>query len=325
MQMRKMQTDCVDLHLISQVLEPKVVFFAYRSYKFYRRDDFIDLLFHQNLKLILYPHGPFISNGYEKIAPLSNREKDKESPLPDFCHYWFACKEEFTHLKYPKIDKRITWSGYPGLDSDWLCYLKNKFNHRKNNDSQIRILFIIRKFAKFGGEQDYGVLQYDEFHEILNEVIRVTQDSSLDIRLVIKPHPHNDYKGISEIVDPYDNIEVTYEPNYYEIVKSDLVIGFPSTSLLIPLFYGIPVVLLNCSVLDQFKNEWPFMHDLFGGYQYYVQKPDCFEDVFNRALLHDKSDSCTKDKNNTEIQFFREIYPDGSLDICLKQLDAVMS
>ena len=307
---------------------PDIVFFALRSYKFRGRDSFLSELNRLQPRVYLYPHGPFISNGQEVIPLFGDNDVDEQRPIPGYCRYWYSCKYESTVDNYPLISDQFSWVGYPGLDNEWFGYLDScnylsdlkRDNGSGSVENEVRVLFLIRKFEKIipGHEQCYGVLEYDEFLDIINEVFEVLSSCGREIKLVIKPHPANDFKGLANILNSYSNWEISSEPVYPEMTRSDIILGVPSTSLLMPLLYGKPVLVINCSALEQFESEWDFMYDFFRGFDLFVSDLSKLKALFDEALS--RMDNAHNIEEYDEQIFFREIYPDGSLRQCLMDL-----
>ena len=217
--------------------------------------------------MILYPHGPFISRGVDDIPPFSSRESNPGEPIPEFCEYWHSLEKEKMREQFPALAKRIKCVGYPGLDSEWLEYLRESVLENGTAKSTVgpllRCLFITRKFQK--NADDYGVMQHEEFMEIYETLVSLVKKSPYEIELVIKPHPSNDFKGINNLFKSsgLENWRLSYEPVAAEASRSDMIVAVPSTSILGPVMMGKPVIVLNCSVIDQFNNAWSYMRYFF--------------------------------------------------------------
>ncbi len=300
---------------------PKVVFLALRGYAFPRKEEFIDYTYRISAKVVLYPHGAFCSNGREELF-YSKKARSKEKPLPDFCEYWYPCIKEETVDSYPLMKKQMFYVGYPGLDSEWLVHLWDRDGKEKVSGDAIRCVLIVRKSQK--NAQDYGVLEYDEFIEMLNAVLSALRETGKHIKVIIKPHPSNDFIGLSNMMEAsgYPDWEISYEPNYLEITRCDFVIAVPSTSILVPLMYGLPVIVLNCSVKKQFDEAWWFMKELFAGFDYFVEDLSDFDAVLGRALTAVAGNRKDIKSNTKEIEYFRRYYPDNSLRLCTERIRA---
>jgi hypothetical protein len=315
----------LDFDKLFSYFNPNIVFHALRSYQYPGREEFVKNIYVNNVRVILYPHGPFISNGVDYIPPFSEREKDSQAPLPNFCEYWHSLKQEKTKEHFPAIQDRIFCVGYPGLDSEWLQYLRNELVAKKNPVEQtdsakkIRCLFITRKFQK--NATDYGVMQFEEFMDIVNSLVSLINQNSNNIELIVKPHPSNDFKGITKLMNDsgVKDWKISYEPVSVEAARSDLVVAVPSTSIIGPVLLGIPVIVLNCSIIDQFNDAWSFMKYFFSGFQYFANDLNEFRHIFS-TLINELSNN-KKSSNSKEIEFYRNLFPDRSFIQCIGRIN----
>ncbi len=298
----------IDYSSIFNRFKPDITLFAHRGYPFPGKKNLIDYLYRYKNKVILYPHGSFISNGRDYLH-FSEKENNEQKPLPEFCDYWYSLAKDETAKHYPLNAKQMHCVGYPGLDSEWLRYIKQNFVNDYHQNDEIRCLFIIRKFVS--GPPGYGELKYDEFLTILGNVTRAFKRSGKNIKIIIKPHPANDYVGFEKIMKRigYINWTLTHEPIYHAITQCDCVIAVPSTSILVPVMYGLPVMVINCSVMQQFEKEWWFMTKLFSGFKYFVNTSEVENKTVKYLEYVKKSQINIDSKNDSdEIRFFRKFF-----------------
>jgi hypothetical protein len=157
----------------------------------------------------------------------------------------------------------------------------------------------------------------EEVLDILTSLADCFKKLNLNIELVIKPHPQNDFNSIKKMMNCIDcsKWSITYEPIYQELVKNDLFVSVPSGITLIPALYGKPVILINCSVKKLFE-RWSVTKEIFSGARFYVDDLSQLEDVVGRVI-----DCVERDKDCVckEREHYREFFPDGSLGNCLNE------
>lgn len=312
----------VDLSGILARFDPDVIFFPLRDFSFPFKDGLIRRTYAGRAKVVLTPHGAFSSTGFDHLH--YGRDSGPQ-PLPDFCYYWYPCDREETVARYPALSSQMRYVGYTGLDSEWFDYVRQRYPdpRRQTVDGRapLRCLFIIRKFLP---KAEYAVFDEREFRSIVDAVVGGLRRSGRDIRLVVKGHPSNDLDRVRAIFDAsgYANWELTREPIYLEITRADFVVSVPSTSTLVPAMHGLPVIFLNCSVLDQFYEAWPFMRTLLSGLEFHVERLAEFDAVLGRVLERVQSGSRVSD--GEDLRHFRQFYPDGSLQVCMEHVETLI-
>ena len=172
--------------------------------------------------------------------------------------------------------------------------------------------------------KDDWVFDYEEFMQIARAVIRALRKTKLDITLVVKPHPSNDFKEVENVLRllDYDNFQITYESIYQVLPQCDFAISISSTVMLVPAIYGLPTIFLNSSVKDTFE-RWAPMKDLFSGLQFYVEDLDHLDRTVDHVVSVLKKGMSLQEHIEKDVQHFRTFYPDGSLDLCMKRLGCV--
>lgn len=318
----------INPHDIFSRISPSLIFFAPRGYSFPGKKKLIKYTYKYRRQVVLFPHGPFISNGCDVLNYGGSTTGEK--PVPSFCEYWYSLREEQTAKAYPDIAHQIVYVGYPGLDNEWLEYLRREYyiegKGKKDESNKERIykcLFIVRKFEK--NARDYGVLQYDEFVNLIQSVVTVFKKCRHRIHIIVKPHPSNDFVGLKYIMDNvgYNNWEISSEPNYLLMQECDFVLTVPSTSFLVPLMFGKPVIIIKTSFLDQMKEAWSFMERFFYGSKFLVRDQDSLEKMVKLILKMLVSGNPSEHELIKEnVKYFRKYFPDGALNRCLQRLDS---
>jgi len=267
-------------------------------------------------KIILLPHAPHHSST-KAFTPFS---KDKD--LVDYCEYWMPFKFDKTWKVAPKKKKQFQYSGYPGLDLDWLKYIKAG---RKSINKPLKCLLIVRKFlgpgVKLQKRQEY-IYNYKEFTKLLEQISRVINQNQIEVELIIKPHPSNDFNELNQVLSESNlkNWQISYEPVYSLVNKIDMVISLYSTTLLIPAMAGIPVILLHSSK-QTFSHKDKVMKKLYTNLSFYARDKRNLLKVYNEvvnSISTNRKELSSKIEN--DIKHLRLFFPKKAAERCLKRL-----
>lgn len=309
-------TSSLDYENIFSSFRADIIFFALRVYNSPMKQKFFDYTAQVKKPVVLYPQGAFPSTGSYEVS-YGKSKPDNTVVLPKFAEVWYSFSREVTPERYSDVADQFFYVGYPGLDKEWLEFLKPALSRK--GDGTLRCLFIIRKFVK--NNRDDWVFDYEEFMQIARAVIHALRKTKMDITLVVKPHPSNDFNEVEKVLRhlDYDNFEVTYESIYEVIPQCDFAISISSTVMLVPAVYGLPTIFLNSSVKDTFE-RWTPMRDLFSGLQFYVEDLGHLDRMVDRVVSALKEGMSLQKHVEEDVQHFRTFYPDGSLDLCLKRL-----
>ncbi|GAJ00422.1 unnamed protein product, partial [marine sediment metagenome] len=220
---------------------------------FYGREHIYAYLASLKPRVVLLPHAPHHSST-TAFAPFGEEGEE----LPDYCDFWMPFKFDRTWEKVPGKKPQFAYVGYPGLDTEWLEKLTSDDHphltgkpRASRSEEPLRCLFVVRQFLTKGQTRkpvlhDF-VYDYDEFLYYLNLVGTALKNAGVDIELIVKPHPSNDFQTLKDVFSEsgIPNWRITHEPTYALLSVCDFVISLYSTVLLIPAMAGIPVVLLN--------------------------------------------------------------------------------
>lgn len=81
---------CVNRRGLLKSFEPCVILLALRGFYFPFKNRLLRQTHYVNCKVILYPHGSFISHGTDEIH--YGVSGAGSATLPEFCSYWYSCK-----------------------------------------------------------------------------------------------------------------------------------------------------------------------------------------------------------------------------------------
>lgn len=311
-------------------LDPDIILFDNRSVTSFRgREYFYDYFARTKKKVVLLPHAPH-HTGTTAFTPFDERGEQ----LPDYCEVWMPFKFDRSWEKLPEKKSQFAYVGYPGLDSEWLAWLqsadnpvKSRARRRCNSSKPLQCLFIIRKFLEVGQSRPPGhdayIFDHAEFAYYLNLVGDALRQADADIELVIKPHPSNDFRSVSEALQAsgIPRWRITHDSIYAQLPYCDLVISLYSTTLLIPAMAGVPVIVLHSRIQDEI-HQWEEMKQLYTGLRFYLDNPDALPDRLNEVV--EIARGCDRPGTaawDTDIEHLRRFYPDGAMQRCLIRLE----
>ena len=187
-------------------------------------------------------------------------------------------------------------------------------------------MFIIRAFLPKGRIRtpavDAFILDYAEFSYYLNLVGTALKNAGVDIELIVKPHPSNDFQALKDVFSEsgIPNWRITHEPVYALLPECDFVISLYSTVLLIPAMVGIPVVLLSSRTQSVVHRE-DTMKQLYTGLRFYLENPEDLplrlKEVIELASERRRTGGVVWNGDTEHLRYF---YPDGATQRCLELL-----
>jgi hypothetical protein len=262
---------------------------------------------------VLYPHGPYYSAGSFEVPLPPDCRVARDGEIPDNFDFWYPHKADDIPERYSSSKDNIFFSGYPGLDTGWLDFIRKRYGKERTPEAPVRFLFLIRKFMD--NSTDAWAYETSEFAAICKSISRGIEDSGVEVEFTVKPHPSNDYTAVRRFLDDMglSKWKITYDPVYLATVKSDVVVSVPSTSNLIPVLSGLPVVFLATSVRKAF-NRWNGMEDLYPDTLRFFaatngEIPIRIKEAVNLVLSKDSD----MDALNKDIEHFRLEFPDNML------------
>ena len=313
----------VDVERILPEFDPGAVLFDNRTVTdFPGRRAFYDYLDAARKPVYLLPHAPH-HNGPNAFIPYD----DQGEALPPYAEYWMPFALDRMWEALPAQREQFVYVGYPGLDADWLAWLRSAdgpLDPAPAAEGPLRCLFIIRKFLPPGQPregQDVYIMDYAEFADLLSlladSVARAERATGRHIEVVVKPHPSNDYESVRSVMagSGIARWRITEESVYATLNQIDCVVSLYSTTLLTPAMAGIPVVLLRTAAQD-WIHQWPEMRQLYEGLAYYLPDPAALRDALPEvAALAAAGGSFT-----TDVAHLRQFYPDGAAERCAARL-----
>ena len=313
----------VDTVHILPTLNPDLILFDNRTItQFHGRDDFYAYFGQVQKPVVLLPHAPH-HTGTTTLTPFDERGEK----LPAYCDYWMPFINDRSWVNLPDQKDQFAYIGYPGLDSRWLTWLQSRHDATKRRaDGPLRCLFIIRKFLNKGQPRPPGhdayIFDYEEFAYYLSLVSTAFQSSDVEIELVVKPHPSNDFEMLREILAGFHipRWRIFEDPIYAALPGCDFVISLYSTTLLIPAMVGIPVVLLHSRIQDEI-HQWAEMKQMYSGLRFYLENPEDLpnqlKEVIDLVRYRRRGETPAWDQ---DVRHLRAFYPDGASLRAMKRL-----
>jgi hypothetical protein len=300
----------VDLTFILPRLDPDVVLFDSRKIKeFVGWSDFLAFFEASRTPVVLLPHAPHYRNPTGEFSPFHEGEA-----LPEYCHHWSPMRYGEPERAVGAVAERIERLAYPGLDADWLEFLKHRVQPSpESGPKPIQCLFIIRRYVPEGEARAPGldpfIVDYADFKGPLEALSDAVDSSGMDVEVVIKPHPSNDYHILrSDLArSSLKRWRISDEPVYVELATADLVVSLFSTILLVPAMAGVPTVVVETALQRHVHEEWPVLEDLYGGMQYYVSDLADLSGVISTILEVGPAGA-----SSTAAEHLRGFFPDGA-------------
>ena len=306
-------------------LAPDIVLFDNTvKTQFYGREHIYSYLASEKKEVFLLPHAPH--HGYlTALTPFD----DASEILPDYCEFWMPFRFDKSWEKLPEKKLQFAYVGYPGLDSEWLDqfsrntpqYAKGKTNSPHSNEP-LKCMFVVRRFmAKGQPSPEAYIYEYDEFSFYLKLVGTALKVAGIDIELIVKPHPSNDFQALQDIFAESGilNWRITHDPIYASLSEIDFVISLYSTVFFIPAMSGIPVAILNSSTQTVVHQE-DIMKQLYTGFRFYLENPEDLslrlKEIVGIALERRKTGKAWQG----DVEHLRYFYPDGATQKCLNQM-----
>ena len=303
---------------VTEKLNISTILFDNRGRKnFLASKDFFNTVDNLKIPVVLIPHGAHYrtpESGYCQFLP-------NKIALPSYCRHWMPFKygEPWKNNNTPKDQFKLV--GYPGMDKDWLSYLKQK---KGENKDRLNILYIIRRYVDRTNPMykyyDYYIVDKKDVFSPLEKLINIIKDENIDANIIIKPHPknsieelQNDFKSLN-----YQNIEISSEPIYKLCLKTDIAISLHSTILFIPILMGIPTIIINNALHEKVVTKWSLLKDVYNNLSFFINDQKDLQKIFSKTInlfLSSKEDSC-----DNGIEHVYKYYNINSADYVLQDL-----
>jgi hypothetical protein len=299
-------------------LRPDIVLFDNRTLtRVPGRDRLYAYLDRRRPLVALLPHAPHQTTA-DAFIPF---DAERGRTLASYCDYWMPFSRDEAWVNAPEHRERFAYTGYPGLDDEWLTFLRGQ---RPRGDGPRRGLFIIREFRGLGSgrpqDDDPYILEAAEFERYCRLVEDARSRLPGSTQIILKPHPSNNQRTFERSLRSLgiSDWTVTYESIYDVLPDVDFVVSLYSTTLLIPAMAGIPVTVLNTR-MQEVLHRWDAMREMYGGLRFFLEDPDALPAVLpDVARLADErraGGAYVRDRDH-----LRRFYPDGAIDRCLERL-----
>ncbi len=261
----------VDTENILPHLNPDFILFDNRTVtRFYGRENFYSYFEKKRVPLALLPHAPHYNSPTDEYCPFDEQNKN---PLPPYTEHWMPYKFATPWLAAPEHKKQFIMTGYPGLDKKWIAHIMQK----KKPENGLRCLVLTRKFLPKDNirpeNMDPFTLDYAEVFEAFVHIKDAIDKCDTKIKLVIKPHPSSSKtENIALLQEAgITNYEITYESFYELLPNIDFEVSQFSTSLVLPVAYGIPTIVLNTKVQQMIHKQWDIVRDMYLGLNFFAE------------------------------------------------------
>ncbi len=308
----------VHAHTILPTLAPDFILFDNRTVtNFQGREDFYTYFETTQTPLALLPHAPHYIHTTDEFCRFDEQNDDV---MPPYTEHWMPFKHGEPWLRAQDKKDQFIKIGYPGLDSSWWNYL----SHSKKNDTQapIHCLVMTRKFLPEGTVRPEG---YDEFTLNYEEVIhfftvlqQAAQHIDRAIHWIIKPHPSSSEPENRKVLAALGitDFTISYESFYELLPQVDCVISQFTTSLALPISYGIPTLLVETKLQSYVHEQWPVLADYYTGLNYYTTDAN-FKDTAVKMFT-----SHTQGIETTDSQHIRNYFDDGAIDVAVARIES---
>ncbi len=287
--------------------------------KFPGRELFFQYFSRIRRPVVLLPHAPHLRDPVSEFCPFDEHGE----VLPSYCNFWMPLRFGTPWVKVPDKKDQFSYVGYPGLDSEWLDFLR-----KKRQATKLKCLVIIRRYLEEGEKRpadlDPYIIDYDEFIRPMRLLAEAVKRTGKEIDVIIKPHPANNYKCLARDLKKVGlrHWSITHEPVFALLQEIDLVVSLFSTILLVPAMSGIPTLVLNSKLQRHVHEEWSLLRDLYTNMEFYVEDLAGFSSVFANALnrLMQKSVAAIKDNDINHLRYY---FPSGATEVCLEKITAL--
>ena len=316
----------IDVNNILPKLDADFVLFDNRTTTtFYGREKFYRYFEETKIPIALLPHAPHYNSPTDEFCKF---DEQNENPLPQYTEHWMPFEFAEPWLVTPSHRDQFIKVGYPGLDSNWITHQMKSKDTKKNGE--LKCLILTRKFLSKGAIRpdncDPFTLDYDEVLHALQDMVNAASKCSISVKFIIKPHPSGSSIENQKILQDsgMKNYEVTYESFYKLLPNIDFEISQFSTSLMLPVVYGIPTIVVNSSVQEYIHNQWSVVKDMYLGLNFFTKDYMDLEENFIEIV-----DILKEKKNNMKVKedmkFMRQYAMDNGINNCIERINKVLN
>ena len=297
-----------------EVLRPDIVILDNRNHQsFPASNKIFEKIFSSDATKIVTPHAPHYIDPYFAFSHVNPVGKEIYSD----CDVWLPFRYSKPHLKHPNLSNQFFYSGYPGLDSDWLRYCKKQIKPKK---TRVQCLYIARKFfsknTKRQGASDFVTMEFSEVLKDLKNIRDAFLQMGVEFELQFKPHPSGRRDLVEQLLEEasLSHFSINLEPVYRNLSAVDVVVSPYSTAVLIPAMTGIPTVVINTDIQKKINSHWDKVCEMYQGLVFFIER-ESLNPTLGQILQEGK-----KSFENKDINHLRNYFPDGSISRCITRL-----
>lgn len=277
---RLMFNNFINLERVLSSISPDLILFDNRSRsQFIGMKDFYKYVNKNNPPLVLLPHAPHYID--EKKEGYVDFDETRPGYFPGNIEFW----RPFDRGKHPFLAdefkrQQFVDIGYPAFDDVWAKYIQDRRSSKSGNNEKVKILILARRFVSKGKIRKKGddpfVMDYCEVLGFFKCIANTKIESHTTVEFIIKPHPSGNRSETEDLIveSGLRNWSITYE-SYYSILQNiDCVIGHFSTSLLLPIRYSIPTIIIDSPLQNYVHSSWKVLADLYTGFSFFTSSYD---------------------------------------------------
>ena len=306
---------------ILKTINPDLILFGNRTKTdFKNREKLFSFFYQKKVPVILLPHGTHEVHPYKEFIPFDEQGES----LPEFCEFWSSMKFETPWEILPEKKHLFQVVGYPGLDDEWVQFLKKQNVEKKNSNKKYNVVTVLRKYLPEGviKPKDYDpfTLQYDEVLNFLSNVQKAVEEiKDNHFEFIFKPHPSNNFTSLKEIIKRagIKSFKISDGPIYELLPETDLVVSIFSTVLLVPVIHNIPVITVNTPLQNYVHNRWDKLKDLYSGLTYFTENNPTSIGVAIKDIIHKPNKNTIEHDKHHVLDF----YGSFSLNMALDRID----
>jgi hypothetical protein len=319
----------VNTDQILKKLVPDVILYDNRGItNFQGRDEFYKYFYQTHKPVVLLPHAPHYTYPTNEYCPFD----EKGEAMPDFCEHWMPFQYGEPWLK--ALDKKNHFKkiGYPGLDKEWIEHLFTEQQRSSfKKDGIVRCLTMPRKFfprnVKKAIDDDPFTLDYEETLEMLRNLKSSFDQCDAEFELIVKPHPYANYPETIALLEEvgFKRWSISHDPFYKLLPSVDCVISDFSTSLVLPVMYGIPTVVFGTKLQNYVHQSWDILRKLYTGLEFFTENPQDLPFTLSKILKKIHSPTKNSWEEEKDVQHLRTFFPDNALDKATHQLENLLN
>ena len=292
-------------------ISPDIIMYDNRDRSdFIGRSAFYRYVDRSDIPIVLLPHAPHYIN--QSSDEYIQYDEHRIGYLPVNAEYWRPFKFGVPWLQCPELKKSFIDIGYPAFDEEWADHVMNRFQEERN-EKYFVIMVLVRKFLKKNQsrrEHDVFEMDYSDVLDYINLINKAVNETGECARFIIKPHPSCNSASIDNLLieSDLDNYTVTYDSYFSSLSDVDCVVGNFTTSLLLPVRYGIPTIIIDSDLQGYVHRSWPLLSELYCGFPLYltVDEDGCLLSDLIKKIMFDKgfvSNVLMKSKKHLENYF----------------------